>query len=183
MRHFFLLISLLTLFFSCKAPEARKPISVSSGSFINESINRNKELIAGEEAKIQKIIQQDTSRNYITSDGGFWYYYEKKDTISTLTAKFGDIVNFTYDVKNLDGEVIYSQKELDTVNYAIDQEDIFFGLREGLKLMKEGETVVFLFPSYQAYGYYGDDHKIGTNIPLVSRVTLNKITKQSTKEN
>lgn len=183
MRHFFLLISLLTLFFSCKAPEARKPISVSSGSFINESINRNKELIAGEEAKIQKIIQQDTSRNYITSDGGFWYYYEKKDTISTLTAKFGDIVNFTYDVKNLDGEVIYSQKELDTVNYAIDQEDLFFGLREGLKLMKEGETVVFLFPSYQAYGYYGDDHKIGTNIPLVSRVTLNKITKQSTKEN
>ncbi|GAA0727283.1 gliding motility-associated peptidyl-prolyl isomerase GldI [Aquimarina litoralis] len=183
MRHFFLLVSLLTLFFSCKAPEARKPISVSSGSFINESINRNKELIAGEEAKIQKIIQQDTSRNYITSDGGFWYYYEKKDTISTLTAKFGDIVNFTYDVKNLNGEVIYSQKELDTVNYAIDQEDLFFGLREGLKLMKEGETVVFLFPSYQAYGYYGDDHKIGTNIPLVSRVTLNKITKQSTKEN
>lgn len=183
MRHFFLLVSLFALFFSCKAPEARKPISISSGSFINESINRNKELIAGEEAKIQKIIQQDTSRNYITSDGGFWYYYEKKDTISTLTAKFGDIVNFTYDIKDLDGEIIYSQKELDTVNYAIDQEDLFFGLREGLKLMKEGETVVFLFPSYQAYGYYGDDHKIGTNIPLVSRVTLNKITKQSTKEN
>lgn len=183
MRHFFLLISLLALFFSCKAPEARKPISISSGSFINESINRNKELIAGEEAKIQKIIQQDTSRTYVTSDGGFWYYYEKKDTISTLTAKFGDIVNFTYDIKDLDGEIIYSQKELDTVNYAIDQEDLFFGLREGLKLMKEGETVVFLFPSYQAYGYYGDDHKIGTNIPLVSRVTLNKIIKQSTKEN
>ena len=83
---------------------------------------------------------------------GFGYYYEKKDTISTLTAKFGDIVNFTYDIKDLDGEIIYSQKELDTVNYAIDQEDLFFGLREGLKLMKEGETVVFLFPSYQAYG-------------------------------
>ncbi|WP_299214468.1 gliding motility-associated peptidyl-prolyl isomerase GldI [uncultured Aquimarina sp.] len=183
MRHFLLSLSVLTLFFSCKAPEARKPISISSGSFINESINRNKELSAREEARIQKIIKEDSLNNYISSDGGFWYYYEKKDTISSITPKFGDIVNFNYDVKNLNGTIIYNQKELDTVNYSIDQEDLFFGLREGLKLMKEGEIVTFLFPSYQAYGYYGDDHKIGTNIPLISRVTLNKITKQSTKEN
>ncbi|MBQ4803920.1 gliding motility-associated peptidyl-prolyl isomerase GldI [Aquimarina sp. MMG015] len=183
MRYFLLLISFLTLFFSCKAPEARKPVSISSGSFINESINRNKELSAREEARIQKIIQQDSSNNYITSEGGFWYYYEKKDTLTSGTAKFGDIVNFNYDIKDLNGDTIYSEKELDTVNYAIDQEDLFFGLREGLKIMKEGEIVTFLFPSYQAYGYYGDNHKIGTNIPLISRVKLNKITKQSTKEN
>ena len=49
--------------------------------------------------------------------------------------------------------------------------------------MKEGEVVTFLFPSYQAYGYYGDNHKIGTNIPLMSEVTLHKITKESTTEN
>ncbi|AXT53477.1 gliding motility-associated peptidyl-prolyl isomerase GldI [Aquimarina sp. BL5] len=183
MRHFLLFLSVFTLFFSCKAPEARKPISISSGSFINESINRSKELTAREEARIQKIIKKDSLNNYISSDGGFWYYYEKKDTISSITPKFGDIVNFNYDVKNLNGNVIYNQKEIDTVTYSIDQEDLFFGLREGLKLMKEGEIVTFLFPSYQAYGYYGDDHKIGTNIPLISRVTLNKITKQSTKEN
>jgi len=183
MRHFLLLLSLLALFFSCKAPEARKPISISSGSFINESINRNKELSAREETRIQKIIKEDSLNNYITSDGGFWYYYEKKDTVSTITPKFGDIVNFNYDIKDLNNVIIYNQKELDTINYAIDQEDLFFGLREGLKLMKEGETVTFLFPSYQAYGYYGDNNKIGTNIPLISRVTLNKITKQSTKEN
>ncbi|WP_378176667.1 gliding motility-associated peptidyl-prolyl isomerase GldI [Aquimarina sp. SS2-1] len=183
MKHFLLFLSLFTLFFSCKAPEARKPVSISTGSFINESIDRNKELTAREEARILKIIKEDTINKYVASDGGFWYYYEKKDTIATTTAKFGDIVNFNYDIKNLDGDVIYNRKELDTVNYAIDQEDLFFGLREGLKLMKEGETVTFLFPSYQAYGYYGDDHKIGTNIPLISRVTLNKITKQSTKEN
>ncbi|WP_299437399.1 gliding motility-associated peptidyl-prolyl isomerase GldI [uncultured Aquimarina sp.] len=183
MRHFLLSLSLLALFFSCKAPEARKPVSISSGSFISESINRNKELSAREETRIQKIIKEDSLNNYITSDGGFWYYYEKKDTISTITPKFGDVVNFNYNIKDLNNVIIYNRKELDTVNYAIDQEDLFFGLREGLKLMKEGEIVTFLFPSYQAYGYYGDDNKIGTNIPLISRVTLNKITKQSTKEN
>ncbi|MDH7444273.1 gliding motility-associated peptidyl-prolyl isomerase GldI [Aquimarina sp. 2201CG14-23] len=183
MRYFLPFLSFLFLFFSCKAPEARKPVSISSGSFISESINRNKELSAREEARIQKIIQQDSVHNYIVSDGGFWYYYNVKDTLSSVTPKFGDIVNFNYDVKDLSGNIIYNQKELDTINYAIDKEELFFGLREGLKLMKAGETVTFLFPSYQAYGYYGDDNKIGTNIPLISNVTLNRITKQSTKEN
>ena len=49
--------------------------------------------------------------------------------------------------------------------------------------MKVGETVTFLFPSYQAFGYYGDDDKIGTNIPLQSKVTLHNIIQQSTTEN
>ena len=180
MRPYFIFLSFICLFFSCKAPEVRKPVNISSGSFIDESINRNKELSAREEAKIQEIIQQDSLHNYIASDVGFWYYYQKKDTI---TSKFGDIVNFNYDLKKLNGAIIYNQQELDTVNYAIDQEDLFFGLREGLKLMKEGEIVTFLFPSYQAYGYYGDNKKIGTNIPLISNVTLNKITKKSSTQN
>lgn len=183
MRNLLTSFSILVLFSACKTSEARKPVSISSGSFINESINRNKKLSEREEAEIQKIIKKDTVNQYITSDLGFWYYYSKKDTVSNISPKFGDIVKFIYDVKDLNGNTIYNQKELDTITYAIDQEDIFFGLREGLKLMKAGETVTFLFPSYQAYGYYGDNHKIGTNIPLISEVTLNTITQQSTKEN
>lgn len=176
-------ISILFLFFSCKTPEARRPVTVKSGSFIEASITRNKELAAKEEARIMKIISNDTANNYIASKGGFWYYYSKKDTLTAITPAFGDIVTFNYDVKDLNGTVIYSEKEIDTIQYIIDKQELFFGLREGLKLMKEGEIVTFLFPSYQAYGYYGDDHKIGTNIPLISQVTLHTITQQSTIEN
>ncbi len=183
MRTFLHMLCIVVLFFSCKTPEARRPVNIKSGSFINESINRNKKLAAKEEARIQDIISKDTLNNYITSESGFWYYYTKKDTISTLTPKFGDIVNFNYDIKDLNGNVIYSQQELDTITYYIDKEELFLGLREGLKLMKEGETATFLFPSYQAYGYYGDNNKIGTNIPLITEVTLNKITEESTIEN
>ncbi|GAA4274543.1 gliding motility-associated peptidyl-prolyl isomerase GldI [Aquimarina gracilis] len=183
MRILLCILGLLFLFPSCKTPEARKPVSIKSGSFIDESINRNKQLAAKEEARIQRIINQDTSNSYITSEGGFWYFYNTKDTVSTRTPRFGDIVNFNYNVQDLNGNTIYSKKELDTITYYIDKEELFLGLREGLKLMKAGETVTFLFPSYQAYGYYGDDNKIGTNIPLKTTVTLNTITKESTKEN
>ncbi|TPN85306.1 gliding motility-associated peptidyl-prolyl isomerase GldI [Aquimarina algicola] len=176
-------ILLTLLFVSCKPQEARRPLSISSGSFISESIDRNKKLASKEEALIQKIIEEDTAHQYITSETGFWYFYTLKDSISTTTPKFGDIVTFNYNVKDLKNNTIYSEQELDTITYRIDKEELFLGLREGLKLMKEGEKVTFFFPSYQAYGYYGDDHKIGTNIPLITEVTLNTITKESTTKN
>ncbi len=52
------------------------------------------------------------------------------------------------------------------------QEELFKGLREGLKLMKTNETIKFIFPSQMAYGYYGDDNKIGRNTPIISEVTI-----------
>jgi len=79
-------------------------------------------------------------------------------------------------VKRLNDDIIYSTETIKTQNYAMDKQELFTGLREGLKLMKTGETVTFLFPSQKAYGYYGDENKIGSNVPLVCRVTINTIT-------
>ncbi|MFT5751617.1 MAG: FKBP-type peptidyl-prolyl cis-trans isomerase, partial [Dokdonia sp.] len=61
--------------------------------------------------------------------------------------------------------------------YQIDQsnQDLISGIREGLKLMKEGETITVLLPSHKAYGYYGFEDKIGSNVSIRSTITLNKI--------
>ncbi|MEM1003653.1 MAG: FKBP-type peptidyl-prolyl cis-trans isomerase, partial [Bacteroidota bacterium] len=79
----------------------------------------------------------------------------------------------------LRGNTIYSADEIGNKSYIIDKEELFTGLREGLKLMKPSESVTFIFPSQVAYGYYGDDEKIGTNVPLVCDVTLNTIIKNN----
>ena len=119
--------------------------------------------------------------DYIASENGFWYYYNNKIEIDTLkTPSFGDIVNYNYNVKNLNGSVIYSREVIKTQTYAMDKQELFTGLREGLKLMKTGETVTFLFPSQKAYGYYGDDNKIGRNTPLICEVTVNSIAQNQT---
>jgi gliding motility-associated peptidyl-prolyl isomerase len=176
-----LIIVILLAFVSCKQPEARRPVSVSSGSFINASVERNKKLYAHEQSLIEKIIKKDKEHNYIASETGFWYYYNSKVEIDSLeTPKFGDIVNYDYNVKALNGSLIYSKEALKTQNYAIDREELFTGLREGLKLLKTGETATFLFPSQKAYGYYGDEHKIGSNTPIICEVTINSITQNQT---
>ena len=64
----FIIILLLALgFTSCKSPEARRPISQKTGSFIKESAERNKKLVEQEEAIIAQMIEKDSVRTYIAS--------------------------------------------------------------------------------------------------------------------
>lgn len=176
MNKLLVLIFLLLAMVSCKMPEARRPISTKTGSFIDASVERNKKLNAQEQATIKKLMERE-KKDYIASESGFWYYYNTKVDIDTLeTPDFGDIINFDYNVKDLNGSLIYSKDDIKDKTYVMDKEELFTGLREGLKLMKTGETVTFLFPSLKAYGYYGDQNKIGSNVPLICEVTVHSIT-------
>ena len=176
-----LILAFAMLIVSCKTPEARKPISVKTGSFIDASVERNRQLYAKEQAVMQDLMQQQEN-NYIASESGFWYYYNNKIEVDSLaTPNFGDIITYNYNVKALNGKTIYSKEDIKTQTYAMDQEELFTGLREGLKLMKSGETITFMFPSQKAYGYYGDEDKIGSNTPLICEVTVNSISQNQSK--
>lgn len=168
---------IMLLVSSCRSPEPRLPESVKSGSFISESAQRNKKLNEQERLAIETLIVNDSTRNYIASESGFWYTYNLKVEQDSITPIFGDQVSFDYAVSDLNGNAIYSASELGRQDYIVDKEELFSGLREGIKLMKPSESVTFLFPSQVAYGYYGDDNKIGTNVPLKCDVTLNSIIK------
>jgi len=183
MKMKFLMLLAGLLLFSCKSPEARRPVTQKSGSYINESVERNRKIVAEEEAQIQKIIENDSTREYISSPNGFWYYYNRQDTLSNKTPEFGDVVEFDYSLQTLDGHNIYTDEEIAPRTYVMDQEQLFSGLRQGLKLMKEGETVTFIFPSHKAFGYYGDKKRIGSDVPVISKVTLMKITEETEENN
>jgi gliding motility-associated peptidyl-prolyl isomerase len=174
----------ILIFVSCKQQQARMPISHSSGTFMKESAERNKKLIKGEEGQIDSIIKSNPNIKYIASQKGYWYYYENKNDKDTLRPKKGDVANFDYEIKDIQGKVIYSQLELKPQSYIVDKQNIIKGLRHGIKLMHKNEKVTFLFPSHMAYGYHGDNRRIGTNEPLICTVTLtdfkpvNKITQE-----
>ncbi|WP_281240292.1 gliding motility-associated peptidyl-prolyl isomerase GldI [Flavobacterium praedii] len=175
-----ILIFTTLLFSSCKQQqEARRPISQSSGSFMKQSIARNKKMIAGEEDQIQAIIKSNPKIQYIASKKGYWYYYESRNLTNSLTPKKGDIAFFDYEIKDLQGNIIYSQEELEPQIYKVDKQEIMMGLRDGIKLMRKTEKVNFLFTSHMGYGYHGDNNKIGTNQPLICTVTLNDFMPES----
>lgn len=166
-------ILFFTTLISCKQQQARMPVSRLSGTFMKESVVRNKKIVAGEEAKIDSIMKSNPEIKYFASQKGYWYYYEIRNEKDTLRPKRGDIAFFDYEIKDLKGNVIYSEVELRPQVYAVDKQNIMMGLRDGIKLMRKNEKVVFLFPSHMGFGYHGDKNKIGTIEPLICTVTLN----------
>lgn len=157
-------------------PEARKPVSYNSGSYLKESAAKNKKMVKEEEKAILQIIEDNQEAEYTNSPDGFWYTYQNKASATdSIYPKKGDLVVFEYDLIKLDGDTIYTKEEIGIREYYIDEERIFSGLRQGIKLMREGETITFLFPSYKAFGYYGDLDRIGSNVPLQSTITLKSI--------
>jgi gliding motility-associated peptidyl-prolyl isomerase len=129
-------------------------------------------LYAAEEAEIENIIKLDTI-TYERSANGFYYSFVQRDSLTGNNPRFGDRVTFEYDVVSLSGDTIYRKNDLSPITKSLEQEyGIFKGMREALKLMQDGEEMVVFFPSYAAYGYYGDKNRIGVNVPFKSRIKL-----------
>ena len=166
------------LLISCANPVPRNPIVIKSGSYLEESVSLNKFLIESEEVSFKEFIKKDSINSYIASSLGFWYTYTSKNNTSYFP-KFGDKVEFTYEVLDLNNTIIYSFEEIGKKSYVIDQQEIIEGLRDGLKIMNEGDEVTFLFPSHKLYGYVGDKNKIDINQPLIYKVKLIKINKKN----
>lgn len=175
-RYIFAFVGLFL--FNCSVPEPRRPIKVKTSSFVKESAERNKALLEKEQKLIQDHIAKDTAHSYITSANSSWYFYEIKNEESSYLPQTDDVVTLTYDLATLHNDIIYSRAEIDTVVYVVDKQNLFPGLRNSVKLLKEKETATFLFPSSMAYGYHGDNGKIGPSLPIRSTISIINIEKQ-----
>jgi len=173
MRTSWLLLIVLSVV-ACTEPEPRKPVVRKTSTFLKESIERNITINKAAEDELKRLIDLDSTNHYIASPGGYWYMYQVKDSVSDRFPLKGDEVIYEYEISDIYGKKIYSREELGQRSYLVDKEELISGLQEGIKLMKEGEVVSFLFPSHKAYGYSGYQ-KIGSNQPLRYTVTLKKI--------
>ena len=172
-----LLIASLLLLCQCGGPEARRPVKVKSGSFLKESAERNRELLAREEKLIQSIIKADSLHQYYSTEFGAWYFYENQLTEELPLAVADDLVTLNYNVVSFENDTIYSKDEIGTIQFRVDKEDYFPGLRNSVKILKAGEEATFLYPSSLGFGYHGDGDRIGTNVPIKCTIGLLQIEK------
>ncbi|WP_298777557.1 gliding motility-associated peptidyl-prolyl isomerase GldI [uncultured Polaribacter sp.] len=163
----------ILIFISCSKVTPRKPINPKKSTTIfKETIKENKLLNKVEDAKILALIKKDSTKTYFQSSNGFWYTYIKKIEEDLPTPKQENEVTLSYNITDLNDLIIYSKEELGVKKYKIDKEDFISGLQKGIKLMKIGETLTFVIPSYSAFGITGDGNKIGVNQSIKSTVTL-----------
>ncbi|MBT8187299.1 MAG: gliding motility-associated peptidyl-prolyl isomerase GldI [Croceitalea sp.] len=163
---------------SCGESEPRKAVKVKSGSFMDASVARSKELLAQEELLFKEIIAKDSLHKYISTNTGLYYFYEKQNLSSQYLPQTDDEVILSYNVMSLNNDTIYRASDIGFVQHAIDKSQLFPGLRNAVKQLKEGEKATFLIPSSMAYGFKGDGDKIGVNIPIKTSVNLYQIIKK-----
>ncbi|MDT7832065.1 gliding motility-associated peptidyl-prolyl isomerase GldI [Flavobacteriaceae bacterium S356] len=171
------------VFVSCSEPQARRPITAKTSTTLASTVAQTKVINKIEEQAILKYIESDSIHKYTVSSNGFWYTYNHKIEAETYTPKANDRVLISYDIKDLNNEVIYSSEELGQKQYVVDKEDFITALQIGIKMMKEGESVTFVIPSFNAYGVVGDGNRIGINESIISTVTLLKINQTNRNEN
>ncbi|WP_299014171.1 gliding motility-associated peptidyl-prolyl isomerase GldI [uncultured Polaribacter sp.] len=163
----------LLLFLGCSQTTPRRPIDPKpSTTVFQENIEVTKQLFQQEEKEILQFIKKDSLKKYESSANAFWYTYKTKVEEDLQNPKEGDLVTFTYNISTLNDNILYTKEFLGIQNYKVDKEDFISGIQKGIKLMKKGETVTFVIPSYNAFGVAGDGKKIGVNQTIKSTVTL-----------
>jgi|TARA_B110000908_G_scaffold137674_1_gene163394 gliding motility-associated peptidyl-prolyl isomerase len=162
---------------SCSEQEARRPITFSKSKVLLSTTTLLKKINKTEETKIKNYIKKDSLHQYISSSNGFWYRYIVKNESDTKTPVEGDIVQISFDILDLNDQMIYSKEINGIKEYVVDKEDLIIGLQAGIKLMKVGESMKLIIPSFNAFGVIGDEKKIGMNTSIISRITLININK------
>ena len=166
------ILCLTILFLSCEGHQPRRPVEVKSGSFLKLSAQRNKNLLQMEESLMDELAAQDSLHEYLMSSSGFRYFYNKQLPAEGYRPRPDDLVTLTYNLRTWNEDTLYTQEEIGIIRYKVDKQDLVPGLRYSVKLLKKGETATFLFPSSLAYGYHGDDNRIGPKVPIKATLEI-----------
>ena len=162
----------LLFFLGCKNPknEASLQEDLRSREALDRSIDAAREMFRQEEAKIQEYIER-SGQEFTRTPYGFWFRVEGDADSLTGNFSVGDTVRYESRIETLDGECIYSSQQRGRRFFVVERSHEIAGLHYGIRYLQKGQSAVFLFPSYMAYGFSGDGNRIKGGWPIVFYVT------------
>lgn len=167
-----LAISILVAFFliSCSDKQDRGSTKKLSQKQITEKlVEANIATIETENQQIDELIVSKAWKMNETPTGLRFQIVEKGNGENASLSK---MVRFEYDVKLISGEEIYSSAKTGPKEFRIGSGGVESGLEEGILLLKLGDKVRFIIPSYLAHGLSGDQDKIPPKATLIYTVKL-----------
>ncbi len=155
---------------SCDENKPANPAQKLSQDQVTEKLlSANKAALNVEDQQIDKLI---ASRGWEMMKTGTGLRYQVLEKGNGLIAATGKIARFEYEVELISGEVIYSSVKTGPKEFRIGSGGVESGLEEGILLLKTGDKVRFIIPSYLAHGLSGDQDKIPPKATLIYTVKL-----------
>jgi FKBP-type peptidyl-prolyl cis-trans isomerase len=151
---------------SSKADEDTPMISTDS------LISLNRELVRKDMKKIEDYIGSSGMEMKQSGTGMFYSIVRDK---GSQKARPGDEAVFTYIIRDLEGDLIYSSEDLGLKKFEVDRSYVESGWNEAAKLMGMGDSAVVILPPHLAFRNLGDGNKIGAGETLVYELRMDSV--------
>ncbi len=152
-----------------KQPE-KKPVQLDENKLKKRIEEVQKPGIVMENDQITAYINQH-NLNMQTTGAGLRYLVLKAKPKARLI-QTEDIVKVSYSISLLDGTLCYSSDKQGAKEFIVDHDHVETGLHQGIKLLHEGETALFILPSHLAHGLVGDNNKIPPKSAVVYTIEV-----------
>lgn len=164
---FYLIFIISVGLFSCKKPSPQLPANKVVENDINGiallDINKN---LAIKEDSLLEILAITTDKAFKKNEIGFWYKIDKKTNGKQL--EINDTCEISYQMKLTDNKVVLVDNKIITIG----KKQVVTGLEEGLKLLRKGESAIFIVPWYLGYGMNGFENLIPPYASLIFEVRI-----------
>jgi len=155
---------------SCSSKKQNSEIrNLSQDQVTEKLLEANKAVIEVENEQIEKLIAENGWKMAETPTGLRYQYIENGTGSKTA---IGKLVTIEYEIKLISNELIYSSQQSGPKKFRIGTGGVESGLEEGILLLKVGDKVRFIIPSYLAHGLSGDQDKIPPKATLIYTVKV-----------
>lgn len=167
-------VFVISCLWSCEKKVTQYPVSYNNDDFLKRSQERGKILLQ-EEIEWFETYMKNSELTFQKTESGLWISNSGQKTATM--ANVGDYVNFTYQVYDLDNNLIYSYAQVGEHQAILGKANYTRGIHSALQLIEPGQEAKLLLPSFLAYGGFGDRDKIGPNQPIIVDLKINAIKK------
>ena len=154
---------------SCKENAPKEQEYQSEQEIRDKLIEFNQNKVKAEDQIIADYAKEHYPTAKTSTTGIRYVVYSLSDQPSIQNE---EVAVIDYRINLLGGEEIYSTKESGPEKIRVCHEDVASGLHEGLQFMANGDSAVFIMPSYRAYGFTGEKGSVPQNAILIYHVEL-----------
>ena len=170
-RRFLVLTGVLIVVLgSCNGKKNAAPVQNLSQDQVTEKLVEAN--IAAVEVENKQIDQLIAARGWKMVKTATGLHYQVLENGNGPVATAGKVARFEYEVQLITGETIYSSGKTGPKEFRIGSGGVESGLEEGILLLKTGDKVRFIIPSYLAHGLSGDQDKIPPKATLIYTLKL-----------
>lgn len=177
-----LIITLSLLFASCDNTTKVQEQNPNNQQFENKDVadmleKANRYLLVQESEQIDDYIERH-DMNVIQTGTGLRYQMINQGEGDLIEE--GDVVTLEYEVRLLNGKLLYSSKNDGVKTFLVGRGGVESGLEEAVLKLRKNSVAVLILPAHLAHGLLGDGNKIPARAALVYKLkVIDKIDKNN----